>query len=529
MNLKSKQNNVGKKEDTLRKRYAFKLSANFIGSGIGAVIQLMVPRSLGPAVYGNFGFMTAFFDNVVSSVDVGSSYWFYNRLSRKKEDKKIVFFYRLVMAVIIFLVLSFVFLTAIGNINQKIWIDQSKQIIYLAALYSIMMWVLNVNTKMMDAYGLTVNSGKARVIQKIIALLIISVLFILHKLNLVTFFIYHYFIIALLLFFYAVIARRSGYSTYSAANIKKEEGKYYLKSMYRYIYPLAIYTVVGLVVGILDRWLLQKFGGSIQQGYFTLSFKISAIISLFTVSLTPLLMREFSISFGKKDIKNMRAMFRRYLPIMYTIAAYLSCFVAAQYDRIVLIVGGNEYKEAGLVVMIMAFFPIHLTYGQLTSTVYYATGQTKLYRNIGIAGMVLGLPLVYFLLAPESMFGLDAGAVGLAIKMVLINIITVNIWLYFNTRFLKLSFRKFLLHQVGSVAIMISIAVLSRLGIDRIPGLENNVILSFLLSGAVYTITVVLISNYFPKLLGLDRESLGKIKTRLIGMFRDFFKRIKRK
>lgn len=518
-----------KKEDTLRKRYAFKLSANFISSGISAVIQLMVPRSLGPAVYGNFGFMTAFFDNVINSVDVGSSYWFYTKLSQKKEDKKILFFYRMVMAVIIFLVLGFVFIATITDINQKIWIDQNKQIIYLAVIYSIMFWVLHINTRIMDAYGLTVNAEKARIIQRIIALCIILVLFVLQKLNLVTFFAYHYFIIALLLLFYAVIARRSGYPIYYMAKINKEEGKYYLKDLYKYIYPLAIYTVVGLVVGILDRWLLQKFGGSIQQGYFTLSFKISAIISLFTVSMTPLLMREFSIAFGKKDIKNMRTMFRRYLPVMYALAAYLSCFVAAQYDKIVLIVGGNQYKEAGLVLMIMAFFPIHQTYGQLTSTIYYATGQTKLYRNIGIAGLALGLPMVYFLLAPGSIFGLDMGAVGLAIKMVIVNIVTVNIWLYFNTRFLKLSFGKFLLHQLGSVAIMIAAALLSRLGTDRIPHIGSNVILAFLFSGVVYTIILVLIVNHFPKLLGMDRESLDMVKKKAADLSRDLFRRIKRK
>ena len=245
--------------------------------------------------------------------------------------------------------------------------------------------------------------------------------------------------------------------------------------------------------------------------------------------MTPLLMREFSIAFGKKDIKNMRTMFRRYLPVMYALAAYLSCFVAAQYDKIVLIVGGNQYKEAGLVLMIMAFFPIHQTYGQLTSTIYYATGQTKLYRNIGIAGLALGLPMVYFLLAPGSIFGLDMGAVGLAIKMVIVNIVTVNIWLYFNTRFLKLSFGKFLLHQLGSVAIMIAAALLSRLGTDRIPHIGSNVILAFLFSGVVYTIILVLIVNHFPKLLGMDRESLDMVKKKAADLSRDLFRRIKRK
>ena len=527
--MNNKQESANKKEDTLRKRYAFKLTSNIFSGGISAIIQLMVPRGLGPEAYGNFGFMTAFFDNIINSLDVGSSYWFYTRISQKKEDRKIVRFYRLIMAVLIVLVLGFVLISTAMGFSDRIWIDQSRQIIYLAAVYSILFWVLNVQTKIMDAYGLTVSAEKARIIEKIIGISIITILFFLNRLNLITLFFYHYFMIILLIVVYAYIGRRKGYPDTFIPGVDKEEGKQHFRDLYRYIYPLATYAIVGLVTGIVDRWLLQKFGGSIQQGYFTLSFKIGAIISLFTVSLTPLLMREFSVSFGKKDIKSIKAMFRKHLPVMYLITAYLSCFTAAQYDKIVLIIGGEEYKSAGLVVMVMAFFPIHQTYGQLTSTVYYATGQTRLYRNIGITGMVLGLPLVYFLLAPRSMFGLDAGALGLAIKMVILNIIIVNVWLYFNTRYLKLSFSKFLLHQFGSVAILFILALLSKYIIDFIPFLDDKVILSFILSAIIYTIATVLISNYLPKILGMDRETLDKVKLRIIGNLRNVFTKIKRK
>ncbi len=526
--MKDKQT-TNKKEDTLRKRYAFKLSSNFFSGGISAIIQLMVPRGLGPEVYGNFGFMTAFFDNVMNSMDTGSSYWFFTKLSQKKEDKKIVNFYRLIMTVFIVLVLGFVIISTVIGFSNKIWIDQSNQIIYLAVVYSILFWVLHVQTKIMDAYGLTVNAGKTRIVQKIIGILIITILFFLNRLNLITLFAYHYFIIILLIILYTSIARRKGYPDTFVPRIDKKEGKQYFRDLYRYVYPLITYTIVGLVTVLVDRWLLQKFGGSIQQGYFTLSFKIGAIISLFTVSLTPLLMREFSVSFGKKDIKSIRAMFRKYLPVMYLITAYLSCFVAVQYDKVVLIIGGEEYRSAGVVVLIMAFYPIHQTYGQLTSTVYYATGQTKLYRNIGITGMILGLPMIYFLLAPKSMFGLESGALGLAIKMVILNIIIVNVWLYFNTRYLKLSFSKFLLHQFGSVAILFILALLSKYIVDFIPFLDDKAILSLILSAIIYTIVTVLISNYFPKILGMDRETLDKVKLRVIGKLRNVFTKIKRK
>ena len=517
------------KEDSLKKRYLFKLSANIVGGGISAIIQLMVPRSLGPVSYGSFGFLTSFFDNLIGSLEMGSSYWFFTRLSKKQTDKKIIIFYRFVISILILLILSFVIIATSTTIHEKIWLGQSNQIIYMAMIFSIMTWVLGIKTKIIDAFGLSVDAGKRRIMQRVVALVIISILFFINRLNLVTFYLYHYFIILLLWLLFDLIIRKGGFSVGLSFRIKREDIKDYLKDLFRYVNPLAVYVVAALVVGVGDRWLLQKFGGSIQQGFFTLSFRISDIISLFTVALTPLLIREFSVAFGKKDMKGMRILFRRYVPLMYGITALFCSFVAVQSDKIVYIIGGDEYKSAGVVVMIMAFYPLYLTYGQLTSAIFYATGQTKLYRNIGIFVLLLGLPMIYFLLAPKNMMGLDTKAIGLAIKMVLINAITVNIWLYYSVKILKLSFSKFLLHQFGSLSIMIVVAMLVKLGTDSIIVLRNYKILSFILSGIFYIVVIGLIGNFFPKLFGLDREIIKRVRVRLVGWINNALNKIRKK
>jgi len=517
------------KEDSLKKRYFSKLSANLVSGGISAIIQLIVPRSLGPTAYGNFGFLTSFFNNLIGSLDMGSSYWFFTKLSKKQTDKKIIIFYRFVLSGLMLLVLGFVIIATSTTIREKIWLGQGNQIIYMAMIFSIMTWVLNVKTKTIDAYGLNVDAGKRIIIQRIVGLTIILILFFINRLNLISFFLYNYFIIALLWLFFELIIRKRGFSTGLTFRIKREDSKDYFKDLFRYVNPLAVYIIVALVVGVLDRWLLQKFGGSIQQGFFTLSFKISDIISLFTASLTPLLIRDLSVAFSKKDMEGMRILFRRYVPLMYGITALFSCFVAVQSDKIVSIIGGDEYRGAGIVVMVMAFYPLYLTYGQLTSAIFYATGQTKLYRNIGIFVLLVGLPMVYFLLAPKSMMGLDAKAVGLAVKMVLINAITVNIWLYYSVKLLRLSFSKFLLHQFGSLSIMVAVAVLVKLGVDSILALRNNTILSFILSGVIYMVIIAVIGNYFPRLFGLDREIIKRIRIRLVDRVNNVLNKIKKK
>jgi hypothetical protein len=80
--------------------------------------------------------------------------------------------------------------------------------------------------------------------------------------------------------------------------------------------------------------------------------------------------------------------------------------------------------------MVMALFPMFQTYGQLSGSVFYATGQTALYSNIGVFFLILGLPVTYFLIAPHAALGLDTGASGLSLKMVFVQGFGVNVMLY---------------------------------------------------------------------------------------------------
>jgi O-antigen/teichoic acid export membrane protein len=307
------------------------------------------------------------------------------------------------------------------------------------------------------------------------------------------------------------VMEQKGYSMKQGWWLSLVQVKEYFKEFYHYSHPLFIYALVGLIVGILDRWLLQFFSGSVQQGFFGLSYQIGTICFLFTSAMSPLLLREFSIAFGKKDLVQMATLFRRYVPMLYSIAAYFGCFIAMQADKVIYIFGGNKYKEAVMAVTIMAFYPIHQTYGQLSGSVFYATGQTGLYRNIGITFMLIGLPVTYFLIAPQGKMGLDIGATGLAIKMVSIQFVAVNVQLYFNTKLLKLSFSRFLGYQVLSVVCMISIAVCATFGVDKVLGLHENIIPSFLLAGVLYTVMVIGLVYCVPVVAGLHRQDIQSV------------------
>lgn len=159
---------------------------------------------------------------------------------------------------------------------------------------------------------------------------------------------------------------------------------------------------MGLIVGLLDRWLLQVCNGSIEQGFYSFSYQLASIGILFTSAMTPLLLREFAIAYSGKRAEDVTALFRRYVPAFYSMSTFIGCFVAVHAGTVSYMLGGRQFEKAWLPTAIMAFYPPYQTYGQLSGSVFYATDQTRLYRNIGCIAMVIGLPITFFSLPREQ-------------------------------------------------------------------------------------------------------------------------------
>lgn len=496
-------------KDSLKKRYFYKLSTNLIGFVINMATQTIIPRGLGPKAYGDFNFLSGFFIEVTAFLDMGTSVGFYTKLSHRQRDRGLVYFYMYFTIAASLAVVGFVFLTQLTRTYRQLWPGQEMLYVYMAAIWGILAWVVQVLNKMADAYGETVSAELARMLQRALGLVLIILLFISSNLNLTNFFYYHYLMFFLLGVLFIWIMKDKEHLILEKYKLSYIQIKGYFKEFYTYSHPLFVYALIGLIAGILDRWLLQYFGGSIQQGFFGLSYQIGALCFLFTSSMTPLLMREFSIAYGKQDLSEMARLFRRYIPLLYSVAAYFCCFIAVQAGKVIYIFGGDKFKGGTAALAIMAFYPIHQTYGQLSGSVFYAAGKTALYRNIGVVFMLIGLPVTFFLIAPRINMGLNMGATGLAIKMVILQLITVNVMLFFNAKLLNLSFWKYVAHQIISVLCLLSISFLIAFVVDSFLNIGKNIIVSFVLSGALYTVTVFLIIYLFPVLFGIKREDFS--------------------
>ena len=496
-------------EDSMKKRYIFKLATNLFGLVTGLATQAIIPRGLGPIAYGNFNFLTNFFQQIFGFLDMGTSVCFYTKLAQRQNDFGLISFYLSFSFLISLVVLAFVAITQACSVYSRVWPDQNISYIYLAAIWGILTWFSSVVfNRMADAYGLTVSSEIARIGQKIFALLLILILYFSHQLNLTSFFIYNYIIMLFLGMLFFSIFEKKGYSMRQSWRLSFGQVRQYFLEFYRYSQPLFIVSIFGLIFNLADRWILQYFSGSTEQGFYGFSSLIGSACFVFTGAMTPLIWRELSVAYGKKDFDQMSHLFKRYFPLLYSIAAILSCFMAIQADKVIQIMGGNQYSGALGSLIVMSFYPIHQTYGQLTGAVCMASGQTLLYSKIAFISALVGVPVGYFLIAPESKMGLNVGATGLAIKMVVMQIIGVNALLYFNCRLLRLNFLHYVSHQVLTVFIFLVFSACAMLFVDRLLVLQHYILINFLFSGIVYLFMIIGLLYYKPYLFGLDRKDI---------------------
>ena len=491
-----------------RKQYLFKLLTNLIRLPVSFVLQALYPRMLGPVNYGNFDFLTDSANKFIGFFESGTSIAFYNNLSRNIKDRKLIRFYFLLASSIALVYLIFAVFAIFFNFKNFIWPGHDSVFIILSLFWGIVTFFSNISLKIIDASHLTVANEKFRIYHLLFSLIIMAIIYFLFKnIDLLSFFIIQIFLLLLLIFGAEFILNNNKLTAIPRERISMSEIKKYTKIFWDFSNPLITYSIFSLVAGIGERLILQQFGGSIQQAYFGISYRIGAFVFVFTSAMIPLLMREFSKLSGNNDNVGISNMMITNVKVLYFISTALAVFVAANTSLITRILGGGDFSGARGVVFIMAFYPIHQTLGQICSSVFYSTNRTKEYRNIGMFIMPMGLALSFFLIAPSKFYGMNFGAIGLAIQMVLIQVVSVNLLLYFNCKYLNVSYLELCFFQILIALILLFLGYILNLLIHQF---FIDDLLRFLTFGFIYFIFLVSMIALRPKLFGLNNFNFLK-------------------
>lgn len=502
---------------SLSHRYSYKLLASGAALAAGLAMETLLPRALGPIEYGKYNFSIQFFTQILTIIS-GASTGFAARVARRPKGDGLVrtyFRWLLAMLAIVAAVSALVFAF---NFNEILWPTLSLTYVELGCLAAYFTFIGREITGIGDAYGLTIRFETIRVIQRIIALLLLVILFAFHLLNSITAFI-----------FVSVINFALAATLLSEPALKSNAGAVFLLTRDRVAKRAALFLIgvampvtalaalSGLSV-IMDRWLLQKAGGDTQQGYFSLAYQMIQAVTILAAAMVPLLIREMSIFHDRGDIDRLKSLYTRLLPTLAFAVALPSCFLAREAGLVSLIAGGKEFANSAGAIAPMALVPIYAAYGYVSTTTYFATNKLRLYRNIGIAIYCLSPFLTWLFVAPHAWFGLEMGATGLAIKTLLLAVLLHNSMMFFNCRDLNLSYRRILLQQLSMLCVLGLSASLAHAAGNLLIDPRGNVplaILEFILNFGLYVSLTVLIIWTVRVLPGLKWREFTNIYRRL--------------
>ena len=501
--------------DSIPRRYFSKLLQVTVAFSTAYVRVGIITRTLGPATYGNFGFLQTMFENLMNFFNLNTSDAFFNYTSRHDRYRAVVLWYAK-FAAGIFIVLALVVL----GLQATGWLaavlpDQQFKYIILGAMLGYAMWSQKIIVGFGDARVLTVPVQKRLIIINLIATSFLLLLFYLKVLTLLTVFAYHITTITVIDIVLISYYRRKGYRPTSQKGKDTTTNGDISRYFIRYSSPLVVLSVLSLIYLAFDRWFLQLIAGSVEQGYFTISQRVSMVSLLFTTSMIPIWFRELSHAHERADFERMQALFKRFTRMLYFFTAIIVVFLIFHAGLVIRLLAGEKFAGALVPVMIMSAYPLHQTYGQLNNSLYLATERTRTLATLQTIIMVFGLPITYLLLAPRDMGiigGYQLASTGLAIKFVFMQFIYTNILLWTNCRFLNVRFFPYILHQFGIVillaAMLFSVTHISVLFLEPVSLTEQLV--KAAIDGLLYCGLTAGTLIAFPTLIGVTRgEILG--------------------
>jgi O-antigen/teichoic acid export membrane protein len=497
---------------SLNRRYLYKIGSNVVAILSGIVVSAIVPRALGVNKYGDFNFTNNIITQILNFLDMRASTCFYVRLSQRREDTKLITFYSIYTLVVFLILLALVSILTIPSYRQLLFENIDSKIIWFSLCLVCIKWVVDILIKIADAQGVTQTVESFKILMYLLGAGVLVVLFYFDVININVFYLYQIASFGLLMFLIFSFFNRKNIGIPLKLSMDTSDFKKYGKEIFTYSLPLAFYLTTTLITEIFDRYILQHYGGSYQQGLYSFSFAMSNMMILFVTAMVPLFTRELSIAFVENDIEYASKLYRKYVPILYVVVAYFCCFLFIAANDVLLIFGGEGYKEAIGSLRILLIYSLVATYSNLNSSVVYAKSENTFLRNLVLVIHPMGMAISYLLI---SNYFVGAEAIGLAIKVLVIETIGVTVIMFYISKRLELRISKFFIHMIFSPVILLGVAFLAKKLLFYFLGAEDGDIFAFILSGMLYTLLFALIIWFFPIFIGVSRASVLEIISRI--------------
>lgn len=489
--------------NSIRARFGFSLFANLSKAVITFGTGMLVARGLGPEQYGTMMFLLGTFTAARQLLDMGSSTAFFTFLSQRQRSRRFVGWYFAWLGVQFLLPLLAVGLLLPAAWVELIWKGEQRSLVILAFLAAYMQSVLwSIILQMGESQRLT------RWVQGVAVAIVLA-----HLLLMVIAWWGGWLSVRAIFWLtiiewavaVAVIARHLHFPPQSDPH---DTLKSVFTEFWRYCLPLIPYTWLGFAYEFADRWLLQTYAGSVQQAYYAVAFQFGAIASIATSSILNIFWKEIAEAHHQNNRERVAMLYRQVSRGLFFVAAAGAGFLAPWAEDILRVTLGAAYVGGAATLMLMFFYPLHQSMGQIGGTMAYATGRVAVYVKLGMVVMAASIVVTYFVLADADapLPGLGLGSPGLAGKMVVMQILAVNALAWYLARSLGIKFDW--LFQPAAALACLAAGLLAYGMAHVLFDVGSQIWLAFVVAGLLYAILLLALIWLAPGLAGLRRADV---------------------
>jgi len=485
------------------KRSVVSLVATATKALLSFVTVILVAKGLQPELFGIFSFLMTGFAALTSLLDMGSSQAFFTFIS-KRERSKIFFSYYFIWQVIQFLLSILIITLLIPEAwFEDIWQGEGVERVLLAFVAVFMsgkVWMLI--TQIGESQRLTIRVQSLNVGVAVVHLVVIGILFMLDQLSieLIYLLIAAEFLLAAIVSYFMFAIRFEDDDDESLHSILKEYWVFCL--------PLIPYAWVSMAYAFADTWMLQYFGGASEQAYYSVALRFTSVIMLVTVSLLKIIWKEVAEANHRGNIDQIEKLYNRSTRILFTFAAIIAGLLFPWAKEILLYTLGEVYLDGYYVLLVMFFFPIYQAIGQLVTTMYVALEFIKEHVVFGIIYVLISAASSYFVLATPSHIvpGLGLGSFGLAIKLVILQIMQVTYLMWWLSR--KMNWTFTIVYQFVEIVLFTAIGLFLYYVLVGSRWFDFNIVVSLILYSSAYATLSSTLFIVFPELIGMNRSEI---------------------
>ncbi|PCJ85724.1 MAG: hypothetical protein COA57_07095 [Flavobacteriales bacterium] len=489
---------------SVKLRFLVSLGANVGRAGISFLTAILIARGLSPMGYGDLFFLLGSFTAIRALLDMGTSQAFYTFIAQSVRSKSFYFVYFLWLLLQFVVILFVIWILLPDSIIEKVWLGHTREVILLAFMASFMQQqIWSTVVQICEAVRKTV-------LVQMTGLAVVTTHFLIVLLLLWGNWLTVHVVLLTLMFEYLAA---TSFSWWVLKKHPKEATEVFclkrtLEDYWVFCRPLIVVAVVSFLYEFLDRWLLQRFGGSEQQGFYQISAQFAAVSLLATVAILSILWKEIAEAYKQGNHDRVNRLYHKVSRSLLMVGAVVACFLIPWSEQLTVLLLGEAYKNAWPVLAVMFLYPVHQSMGQINGTMFMACERTSPYMYLSILGMLLSMPVTYMVLVPADIWlvsGLGLGALGLALKMVGMNILLVNLQGFMLARFHGWKFDWW--YQIEGLIVLIVMSIIVQKVVNTLIS-DAHLIVLLGASALLYLLGVMLYIWLRPNQFGIEKSDI---------------------